>query len=70
MRFLALMEPREVVMMVQSGVETIWDTGVLVCRLTALRETSLARICHTNLYGQREQIELLSASLAPLIDVT
>lgn len=45
-------------------------TGVLVCRFTELRSTSLAASCDTNLYGQSEQAGTLIAARAPLTDVT
>ena len=45
-------------------------TGVLVCRFTALRSTSLAASCDTNLYGQNEHAGTFVAARAPLKEVT
>jgi hypothetical protein len=45
-------------------------TGVLVCRFTAFRATSLAANCETNLYGQNEHAGTLVAARVPLTEVT
>lgn len=45
-------------------------TGVLVCRFTAFRSTSLAANWDTNLYGQNEHAGTLVAARAPLKEVT
>ena len=45
-------------------------TGVLVCRFTAFRSTSLAVSCDTSLYGQNEHAGTLAAARAPLNEAT